>query len=401
MPDEKMSLWGKFADKVRRFFDLPRNVKLLGWTSLFTDIGSEMILPILPLFLKGALGAPIWAIAFIEGVAEATANGVKLLSGALADRLGRSKPFVYLGYGLSTIVKPVLAMAPTWHFVLGVRFVDRIGKGFRTAPRDAIVATSTPEEQFGKAYGFHRTMDTTGALIGGTIAMVVMWFVADVNSFAIRWMFALSVVPCLAAMFFIVPVTEEGAVPEPGKDLRLMFDFPLQVWLLMAGITLWELGNISYALVLLRINDLGVAARYVPVVYFAYNLVYLAVAMPMGMLSDKYGIKAGLLITPFLGAAAFWTLGAPTQWVAVAGGIFLYALHSAAINTLPRAAVAHFGAPGARGTLFGLVGVCAFLGNVLAGQIWQRVDSATAMRVAGALSLLAIVPFSLLKSKPR
>jgi len=297
-------------------------------------------------------------------------------------------------------VKPVLAIAPTWHFVLGVRFLDRVGKGFRTAPRDSIVAASTPKEQFGKAYGFHRSMDTTGALLGGTIAMIVMWFVTDVTSPAIRWMFAFSVVPCAAAMFFIVPVHEEAA-PQKGKSLRLMFDFPAQVWLLMAGITLWELGNLSYALVLLRINDpaVGVSAKWVPVVYFAYNLVYLAVAMPLGILTDKFGIKAGLLIAPFLGAAAFWTLGAPVPWVAVTGGIILYALHSAAINTIPRAAVAHLAAPVARGTLFGLVGACAFLGNTLAGQIWQRVDSATAMYVAGALSLLSLIPFALLKTR--
>ncbi|MEK7474955.1 MAG: MFS transporter [Candidatus Coatesbacteria bacterium] len=382
------------------FFNLPKNVVLLGWTSLLTDVGSEMILPILPLFLKGALGAPIAAIAFIEGVAEATANGFKLVSGGLSDRIGRSKPFVFFGYGLSTIVKPILAIAPTWHFVLGVRFADRVGKGLRTAPRDAIVAASTPKEQYGKAYGFHRSMDTTGALLGGAIAMVVMWFVTDVNSTAIRWMFAFSVVPCLAAMFFIVPVQEEAA-PQPGKGLRLMFDFPAQVWLLMAGITLWELGNLSYALVLLRIYDpvVGVSAKWVPVVYFGYNLVYLVVAMPMGMLSDKFGIKAALLTSPLLGAAAFWTLGAPVPWVAVTGGIVLYALHSAAINTIPRAAVAHYATPGARGTLFGLVGACAFLGNTLAGQIWQRVDSSTAMRVAGALSLLSLIPFALLKPK--
>jgi MFS family permease len=137
----------------------------------------------------------------------------------------------------------------------------------------------------------------------------------------------------------------------------------------------------------------------VPVVYFAYNLVYLMVAMPMGMLTDKIGIRAGLLTAPLLGAAAFWTLGAPVPWVAVAGGIVLYALHSAAINTIPRAAVAHFADKGARGTLFGLVGACAFLGNTLAGQIWQRVDSSTAMRVAGALSLLSLIPFALLKPR--
>ena len=174
---------------------LPRNVKLLGWTSFFTDVGSEMILPILPLFLRGPLAAPMWAIGLIEGGAEAVANGMRLVSGFASDRAGKAKPFVLLGYGLSTLTKPVLALATIWPVVLGLRFLDRVGKGLRSAPRDAIVAGSTPKAMFGRAYGYHRAMDTGGALVGSSIAGAVLWWLGGVSSSSVRWVFAASIVP--------------------------------------------------------------------------------------------------------------------------------------------------------------------------------------------------------------
>ena len=157
------------ATRGRHGFRLPRNVVLLGWTSFLTDAGSEMILPVLPLFLKGVLHAPMAVIGMIEGVGEATANALRLVSGLFADRLGRSKPFIYAGYGLSTLVKPLLALAPGWPFVLGVRFLDRVGKGLRSAPRDVLLAASTLKSEYGRAFGFHRAMDTAGAIVGSAV----------------------------------------------------------------------------------------------------------------------------------------------------------------------------------------------------------------------------------------
>jgi MFS family permease len=381
-------------------FNLPRNVKLLGWTSFFTDAGSEMILPILPLFLKGVLGAPMVAIGVVEGVAEATANLMRLGSGFWSDRIGKAKPFVYLGYGLSAVVKPLLALAPSWHFVLGVRFADRVGKGLRSAPRDALVAASTPKERFGKAFGFHRAMDTGGALVGSAIASAALLLLGSVSSIGIRWLFAASAIPCFIAIAFIGPVSEsaDAMAESKGKAKQAVgaFSFSPAVWLLLAGITLWELGNISYAFVLLRVADVGVPVKYVPLVYMGFNVVYMVVAMPLGMATDRAGIRGALLLAPLLGSAAFLTLGSGMPVVAVAAGMILYALHTAAINTVPRVAVAHFGAPGARGTLFGLVGACSLIGNTFAGFLWQKLDSAAAMQVAGIMPLLSLGPFSLL-----
>jgi len=179
----------------RGLFGLPRNVTMLGWTSFFTDAGSEMILPILPLFLRGALNAPMIAIGLIEGVAEATANILRIGSGFFADKLNRSKPLVVAGYALSAVAKPFLAIVPSWHFVMGVRFADRVGKGIRGAPRDSLVAASTPRPIMGKAYGFHRAMDTAGALVGSGAAAAALLVVTDVASPAVRWLFAASAIP--------------------------------------------------------------------------------------------------------------------------------------------------------------------------------------------------------------
>ncbi len=373
---------------------------LLGWTSFFTDAGSEMILPVLPLFLRGVLGASMATIGMIEGIAEATANALRLGSGFFADRLGRSKPFVYAGYGLSTLVKPLLALAPTWHFVLGVRFFDRVGKGLRSAPRDALVAASTPKAQFGKAYGYHRSMDTAGAMLGSAIAAVALWWLGGAAGHGVRWLFALSVVPCATALLFIRPVTEPARLPVDrharNGHAKTAFSLSAAAWVLLAGVALWELGNISYAFILLRLADMGIADRYVPAVYFGYNVVYMTVAMPLGVLADRVGIRAALLTAPLLGAAAFWTLGLGTGWPAALGGMVLYGCHSAVVNLVPRAAVAHFAHARGRGTLFGLIGICALLGNTCGGLLWDRLGSAWLMHAAACASAAAVLPFLLI-----
>jgi MFS family permease len=390
--------------KKHTLFGIPHNVRMLGWTSLLTDAGSEMILPILPLFLKSALGAPMIAIGVIEGVAEATANFLRIGSGFFADKIGKSKPLVFLGYGISAIAKPLLALVPTWHFVLGVRFADRVGKGIRSAPRDSLVAASTPKGIMGKAYGYHRSMDTAGAIIGSGIAMVAMFWLVDsagvVNWDGIRWVFAASAVPCLLALVFISFVKEKKEpAPKTGgkKAVRVSpFSLPSSVWILMAGIAFWELGNISYAFVLIRLGDLVGGVKYVPAIYFCFNIAYMLVAMPIGMVSDRLGVRNSLLLAPLLGVAAFLTLGTAGHWMIAVAGMALFALHSAAVNTVPRFAVARLAPSSARGTAFGLVGACGLLGNVMAGYLWTRIGSGPAMQVAGLLSLLSLIPFLML-----
>ncbi len=382
---------------------LPRNVRLLGWTSFFTDAGSEMILPVLPLFLRGALHAPMKAIGLIEGVADASGAILKLVSGAWADRIGRSKPFVFAGYGLSTLVKPLIGFSTAWPVVLGIRFTDRVGKGLRSAPRDAIVAASTPKADYGRAYGYHRAMDTGGALVGSAVAAGVMWWLGSATHPGIRWLFAASAIPCAIALLFIAGV-REPARPKPARTaakatgVRRILK-PGARWLL-AGTTLWQLGNVSYAFVLLRLADLGVPVTIVPLVYVAYNVVYLATAMPIGILSDRLGIRTALLVAPVISAAAFWTLGSSSVTVATVGGLFLFALHSAAENTLSRAGVAHFAPAAGRGTLFGLVGACALFGNLSVGWLWDELGSTAALRAVAVVSLAAVLPFAFLPRRP-
>ena len=392
--------------KKKPLFGIPHNVRMLGWTSLLTDAGSEMILPILPLFLKSALGASMISIGIIEGVAEATANFLRIGSGFFADKIGKSKPLVFAGYAISAVAKPLLAIVPTWHAVLGVRFADRVGKGIRSAPRDSIVAASTPKKIYGKAYGYHRSMDTAGAIIGSGIAMVAMFWLVDkggnVDWGGIRWLFAASAIPCLLALVFISFVREKKptvAAAKAGGNKAVKTNplaLPSTVWVLLAGIAFWELGNISYAFVLIRLGDLLGSVRYVPAIYFCFNIAYMLFAMPIGMVSDRLGVRNSLLLAPLLGVAAFLTLGTGGHWMTAVVGMVLFAMHSAAVNTVPRFAVARLAPPSARGTTFGLVGACGLLGNVLAGYLWTRIGSGLAMQAAGLLSLLALVPFLML-----
>jgi len=327
---------------------------------------------------------------------------MRMGSGFWSDRIGRTKPFVYAGYGLSAVVKPLLALVPTWHFVLGVRFADRVGKGLRSAPRDALVASSTPKRIFGKAFGFHRAMDTAGALGGSAIASVALLMMGSVSATGIRWLFAASAIPCFLALAFIGPVDEPRVRAVAGKKSPgSAFKLSAPAWLLLAGVVLWELGNISYAFVLLRLADVGVPVKFVPLVYMGFNIVYMLIAMPIGMATDRIGIGPALLLAPLMGAAAFLTLGSGMPWIVVGAGMILYAIHTAAINTVPRVAVAHFASPRARGTLFGLVGACSLLGNTTAGLLWQNYNSMTAMRVAGILPLLSLVPFVILMLRER
>ncbi len=381
---------------MRRLFDLPRNVVRLGWVSFFTDAGSELILPLLPMFLRSTLRAPMWAIGLIEGAAEGMANVMRLASGYFSDRAGKTKIFVLLGYGLSTLAKPVLAVAPNWAFVLGVRLTDRVGKGIRAAPRDSLLAASTPKEITGRAYGFHRSMDTAGALVGSGMAALALFFVGAPG---VRWLFAASLVPSAAALLFLWRVKEPKPSGQAGpvRAARPLV-LPRSAWILLAGVALWEMGNLSYAFVLLRLSDLGVPAKFIPVLYFAYNVLYMLTAMPAGMAADRLGIRTALILSPLVGAGTFLALSLDVSWLAVPLGLALFAAHSAVVNTIPRAAVAHYAPPGAKGTLFGLTGGAAFAGNFLGGALWEFIGPVRALQTASVLTLLALLPFLALSS---
>ncbi len=266
---------------------LPRNVWAVGFTSLFMDISSEMVINILPLFLANVLGVQTSIIGLIDGIAEATASLLKMFSGWLSDRLGARKWLAVAGYGLSALVKPFFYLANTWGLVAGVRWADRIGKGIRTAPRDALVADSVTKEIRGLAFGFHRAMDTAGALIGILVAALVVWL-AQKNQLALsrstfQVIVLISLVPAFLAVLSLVigarDVAVTGKRAAPKISLRSMGK-PFIVFLVIAGI--FTLGNSADAFLVLRAQNLGVSVTGILIMLAIFNLIYTLVSTPAG-----------------------------------------------------------------------------------------------------------------------
>lgn len=352
---------------------LPRNVIALGVVSFFADLSSEMIYPLIPLFLTGVLGAPVSVVGAIEGIAESTASLLKVASGWWSDRVGKRMPLVTAGYGLSAIGKLLLALAGAWPVVLLARFVDRTGKGLRGSPRDALIADSTAPQSRGRAFGFHRAMDTAGAVIGPLIGLALVSLLDD----RMRLVFAIAVIPGLLSVAALAMVREPARETPGPAPLRLSlegFDPRLRRFLLAAAV--FALGNSSDVFLILRARDLGLTATAVVLAYVLYNLVYMAASMPAGMLSDRIGqgrvFVAGLLVfaAVYLG---FALVGQGWQvWPLFAA----YGLYMALTDGVGKALITGLAPADRRATALGvygtLTGIGLLLSSIVAGQLWDR-----------------------------
>ncbi|MHB8895451.1 MAG: MFS transporter [Candidatus Geothermincolia bacterium] len=378
---------------------LGRTVKTLGFVSLLTDMSSEMIYPLLPVFLTSVLGASVIFLGVIEGVAEGTASILKGFSGYISDRLEKRKALILAGYGLSALTKPFFAAADAVWQVLVVRFVDRIGKGLRTAPRDALIAETTDPAIRGKAYGFHRGMDTLGAVIGPAIAFLMMWLLQGQGNSAYRWVFLAAFIPGLAAVILIVFAIKETPFSAKAKFPSLKLSgFSRHYKMLLVVVAVFTLGNSSDAFLLLRAQNLGMKPYLIPVVWMVFNLVYSLLSTPGGMLSDRIGRKKTLLLGFPLYALVYLGFGFAHRLVYVwllfaAYGVF-YGLTQGCLS----AYVADLAPPEMKGTAFGVYhmtdGVFKLLASVIFGVIWA--SSATSGPMAaflfgGTMALISAV----------
>lgn len=375
---------------------LPRGVIALGFVSLFMDTSSEMVHSLLPVFLVSVLGISAMSVGVIEGIAEATAAIVKMFSGAISDWIGKRKPLVLLGYGLAALTKPLFPLAQGLGLILTARFVDRIGKGIRGAPRDALVADITPVEFRGAAYGLRQSMDTVGAIAGPAIALLLMAVTHD----SFRQVFWVAVVPAFIAVLIVV-----FGVREPEAHARVRHRAPIRrselrrlpatYWHVVAFATALTLARFSEAFLLLRASSLGLKATYVPLVLVVMNVVYAASAWPFGHWSDRFDRRRLLALGIVFLVAADVLLAMASSIPEVLAGTVLWGLHMGATQGLLSALIADAAPADLRGTAFGLfnlvTGVALLIASVLAGALWTAIGPAMTFVVGAAFSLLALI----------
>jgi MFS family permease len=379
---------------------ISRNVLLLGWVSLFNDAASEMLYPIMPLFLTATLGTSPALLGLIDGLAEGLGSSLRWLGGALSDRFRRRKPFVFAGYLLSALSKPIMGLSALvfgWPLFMFGRCADRFGKSVRNAARDALIAASTSKESRGRAFGFQRAMDTCGAVIGPLIALVVIvilagahaafsasWKGGDSHSAGIarlplKWLFFVAVIPGLLAVLCVLAVREVRPGPqEPtktgGKPPTIFQSYPTALWRLMLAAFVFSLGNSSDTFLILRSSQLGLSFGIVILMYVMYNVIYASMSEPLGRLSDTIGRKPLLVIgwaiyaAVYSGFAVFRTAWAP--WVLMG----IYGLYQAMTDGVTSALVSDVvpdtKRAGAIGLYFTTVGLGQLIASVVAGKVY-------------------------------
>ena len=385
------------APSDRAWRGLPVGIWALGFVSMLMDVSSEMIHALLPVYMTVGLGATVLAVGLIEGIAEATAAITKVFSGALSDRIGRRKELAAIGYGLAAITKPVFPMASGLDALVAARFVDRVGKGIRGAPRDALVADLAPEGRRGAAFGLRQSLDTFGAFLGPLLAILLMWVFAD-NFRAVFWV---AVIPAFLALGLILFAVKE---PERPAGLRTVRNPLSRAELRLLGRTYWAvvgvasvftLARFSEAFLILRAEELGLSLMLVPLVLVGMNAVYAVSALPAGVLSDRMSRPALLMAGLALLVAADLVLALAPGLPGLGLGIALWGLHMGLTQGLLAALVAGAVPAELRGTAFGMfnlvTGIVLLFASLIAGGLWQGIGSeATFLAGAGFASVAAL-----------
>jgi MFS family permease len=399
----------------KRYNALPRNVFIISLVSLLNDASSEIILPLLPLFLTVTLGTQPFAIGLIEGAAESVSSLLKLFAGYFSDRLGRRKGMVVFGYALASVARPLLAFATNWHQVLAIRLTDRVGKGIRTAPRDAMIADAAPLEQRGLAFGFHRAMDHLGAVIGPMLGLcILLWVAEDVNSplkADFMKVFLVASIPALASVLvaaFVMRETGHRAKraidAEPPRLSLAGFDSNFKRFL--AILALFTLANSSDVFLLLRLREAGGGAVSILLTWAALHTVKVLSSLIGGNLSDRLGRKT-LIVSGWLLYAAVYAGFAFVTTVGMAWVLFLiYGVYFGLAEGAEKALVADLVRPEQRGTAYGLYnlafGIAVFPASLLMGAIWNWRGATAAFITSAALgTTAALLLLTIVSTRPQ
>ena len=382
-------------------FGISKNVFVLGLVSFFNDVASEMIYPIVPIFLTSVLGAPVAIIGLIEGIAESTAGVLKIVSGWLSDKLQKRKPFVVAGYSFSAISKILLSLAFSWPFVLFARFIDRFGKGVRTSARDALIAESSDTSTRGKSFGFHRALDTLGAVVGPLVALLAIHFLD--NNF--RLIFFLAFIPAcigILLLLFFVKEREKEANLSPALNLSWRnLDPSFKIFLLISFV--FALGNSSDAFLILRAQNLGLSVTLVVLAYVLFNFTYAIFSMPAGIISDKIGPKK-VLLAGFLLFSVIYLFFGLTKVSLFLWFLFpFYGMYMALTEGVGKAYISNLVPQEKTGTAFGVyqttIGLCTFFASLIAGLLWTYIGVSAPFIFGSLMAVISAFLFVVLEKK--
>lgn len=382
--------------KFGSYFGFGRNVFAAGLVSFFMDVSSEMVYPLVPLFLSNVLGVNKSVIGLIEGIAESTASLLKVFSGWFSDRIGTRKGLMGAGYAISVLSRPFIALAVTWQHILASRFIDRLGKGIRTAPRDALIAESSDPEVICRAFSYHRSMDTLGAVIGPALA----FFQLSLFAGDFRKVFWVSMIPGIIAVFLIVFFIKEKKRVLPARHDRpkltlAHFDWRFKFFVLIT--TIFAIGNSSDVFLILRAQQLGISTAMIPVVYLTFNLVYSLSAIPAGMAADRFGMKRLVLMGFILFTVIYYGFAVAGSAAAVWVLFGLYGIFMGLTEGVKKAFLTTIIPPDFKATAFGIyntaIGLALFPASLIGGWLWDHVSPSATFYYGSAMAAVSTLLF--------
>lgn len=378
-------------EKEKKVLGIERNIFFTGITSFLTDTTTKMIYAIMPLFLM-SLGASKTEVSLIEGIAESTASVLKALSGWWSDKIGKNKPFMVIGYGFTAILSPLFSIATSPLQVLVIRFSERVGKGIRTAPRDSLVAGSSSDSEKGKSFGFHKAMDNSGAILGPLLAFAILSvFPGDYHK-----VFMFSILPGVLGLLTIIFFVKEAKKNKGTLPKKIAFkDFSTKYYIFLCIAFIFTLGNSTDALLLVKANDIGIKALFIPLVYLIFNSVSVIFAVPMGALSDKFGRERLIIFGYMLYSIIYFGFGRTNNKILLILLFALYGLYSAATDGIQKALVSDLIDKNKRGTGLGiynsLIGITLLPASLIAGVLYDKVNNGAPFYFGSAMALFAAI----------
>ena len=374
--DKKAELsYEKNPQKSKNIFGFNRNIFFSGLTSFFTDTAVKMVYSVMPMFLL-SIGASKTSLSLIEGIAESTASLLKAFSGFWSDKIGKNKPFMLFGYGLSALIMPLYAFVYAPIHVLYLRFTERVGKGIRTAPRDSLIAGSVTNKETGKSFGIQKAMDNSGAILGPLVAFAVLYFIPG----NYRLIFILAGIPSILGILVIIfGIKEAGKKPETLLQKFRFKDFPKKYYLFLLIVFIFTLGNSTDALLLVKANEIGVKVAYIPLVYLIISIVSVLLSVPVGSLSDKIGKEKILLFGYLIYATVYFGFGISGNITTIVILFALYGVYSASTDGIQKAFISDMIDGNKQGTAMGiyngLLGITLLPASIIAGVLYDKVNS--------------------------